>query len=1022
MAHIIEIYNPFKPLEDTRRYQHQGGVTIREWLQLTYPGFKEFSHPTICLLNGEPLLRPHWQSYVIKPTDVVNFVVISQGIETLFYVFIALVVVSAVVIVATMPKPRTPSELPEADPVYDLKGQRNQIRLGGPIEVPYGRCRLYPSYAARSYNKYLGNEQYQYQLFCLGQGYFDTEEPQIEDTPISNFQDVQYAFYAPGQPATLFPDNVITSEEVAGIQLFGPNEPEYDSWVGGFTLNPASTLANSIELDLVFPQGLYYTNDNGSLANKTVTASFEYRALDDTGTPVGGWSLLTNFSKTMATPTPQRFTVAVPVAPGRYEVRGRRTNNKDTSTRAANTLTWDAVRAFLPSTKNYGNVTILAVKARASNNLNDRSSNRINLFATRKLRSWNKATQTWNARTATRSIVWAFVDLFQASYGGQLEDAKLDLDGLADLDVIYAAQGRYFDYVYDQKATVWEAARTIARVGRALPMINGSRVTMLRDAAKTLPTAVFSQENIVKDSFKLEIKLPGIDEYDSVEMEYVDPTTWKQETMLCTLEGGFTNNPDKVQLFGCTDRNWAYREGLYIRAQRRYLRENVTFRTGLEGHIPSYGDLIAVSHDLPRWGSAGLLLAVDGNILTLSEPVEFVPATVHQIVLRKKDGSTAGPFVATAGVDEFHVVVGSSVGSDYFFDDIHEKPMFLFGRTDLWGKLMTVVGLQPIDEDMVEIKAVNYDSRLFSYDALTAPAMNTPSLPPGIPALPEVLNLVVQAMPDTVQQVMASWDPAIGALYYLVQVSSNGTDWEIVDSTTATSYVLTVTAGHLWVRVAGVNLGAGPWATWDGDVGEATTIPGNITGLELQTAFTGTFAKIQWVSQLIASSYEVKVYQDAGATLMRTVNTYDPTYTYSYENAQEDGTVSRDLRFSVRAQNSLGYSETPTTLDASNPVPAAPTSPASSIDTDDPSFVRYQLSWDQVPDVDLRFYRLWGSAVSGFTPGPGNLLMEALADGLIIEIPKSGGTHPAYYWRVAAIDVWGEEANPTAEQTIAAYP
>lgn len=1022
MAHIVEIYNPFKPLEDTRTHQHPGGITVRAWLTHTYPGFREFTHPTLCLVNGNPLLRSQWDVHIIHPNDVVNFVVLAGGIETLFYIFIALVVISAVVIVATMPKPRTPSELPEADPVYDLKGQRNQIRLASPIEVPYGRCRLYPSYAARAYNKYAGNEQYQYQLFCLGQGYYEIGDIFIEDTPIENFQDVEYAFYEPGQPATLFPDNVITSDEVAAIQLFGPNEPEYDSWVGGFTLNPAFTLANSIELDLTFPQGLYLANDNGSLGNKTVTASFEYRALDNTGAPVGGWSLLHNFSKTMATSTPQRFTVSVPVAPGRYEVRGRRTNNKDTSTRCANTLMWDAVRAFLPSTKDYGDVTILAVSSRASNNLNDRSSNRINMVATRKLRSWNKATQTWNARAATRSIAWAFADLFQASYGGQLEDSKLDLDALADLDVVYTALGRNFDYVFDQKMTVWEAARTIGRAGRALPMINGSRVTLLRDSAKTLPTAVFNQENIVANSFKLEIKLPGIDEYDSVEVEYVDQDTWKQETLLCTLEGGTTDNPDKVQLFGCTDRDWAYREGLYIRAQRRYLRENVTFRTGMEGHIPSYGDLIAVSHDLPRWGSGGFLLEINGSILTLSEPVTFVPATVHQIVLRKKNGDTAGPFVVTAGSDEFHVVVGSSVGTDYFFDDIHEKPMFLFGRTDMWGKLMTVVGLQPIDEEVVEVKAVNYDARLFSYDALEAPAFNTPTLPPGIPALPTVLNLVVQALPDTVQQVIASWDPALGAKYYLVQTSSNGDDWEIIDSTTAINYVLTVTPGTLWVRVAGVNLGAGPWAEWDGVVGEATTIPGNITGLELQSAFNGTFAKIQWVSQLIASSYEVKVYKTTGMTLMRTVTTYDPTYTYSNENAQEDGTVARDLTFSVRAENTLGFSATPATVDASNPVPAAPGSPASTILEDDPDFVRYQLTWDLVPDVDIRFYRLWGSAVSGFTPGPGNLIFQALADGAVVQIDKTAGAHPAYYWRVGAIDVWGEETTATAEQTIAAYP
>jgi hypothetical protein len=1017
MAHIVEIHNPFKPLEDTRRHEHPGGVTVRAWLEATYPGFREFTHPTICLVNGEPLLRAQWGAYVVLPADVVNFVVLPGDPVTLFWVFVAVVVVSAVVIVATMPKPRTPSELPEADPVYNLKGQRNQVRLGNPIEVPYGRCRLFPSYAARSYNKYIGNEQYQYQLFCLGQGYYEVEELRIEDTPIDNFQDIEYAFYEPGQPAVLFPDNVVTSDEVSGIEMPGTNEPEYEGFIGGFVLNPAFTLANTLEVDLVMPQGLYRMNDDGTLASKTVTAVFEYRPVDGAGAPTGDWATLIEFRRTMSTSTPQRLTLSAPVAPGRYEIRGRRSNAKDTSTRAAHTLVWDAARAFLPSTKNYGDVTILAVVARATNNLNDRASNRINCFATRKLRTWDKVAQEWTARVATRSICWAAVDLFQSAYGGKLtDDTKLELDSLADLDAIYASQGRYFDFVFDQKTTVWEAARTIGRVGRALPMLNGTRISLLRDSAKNLPTAVFSQENILKNSFQLQIKLPNVDEHDSVEVEYVDPATWKQEVVLCTLEGGTTNNPEKVQLLGCTSRDWAYREGLYIRAQRRYLRENVTFRTGMEGHIPSYGDLIAVSHDLPRWGSAGLLEAIDGNTLALSEPVTFTTGT-HYIVLRKKNGDVAGPFIVTAGADAFHVVAATSVGSDYFFDDEHERPMFLFGA-GTWGKLMTVVGLDPIDDEAVEVQAVNYDARLFSFDGLTAPPLYSPALPPGIPALPAVTGLEVESMPDTVQQVLASWAPALGAQYYLVQTSSNGTDWTILGTTTATSQIIAVEGAHLWVRVAGVNLGAGPWATWDGGVGEATTIPGNVTGLQLQAPFTGTFAKIQWVSQALASSYEVKVYQDGGATLMRTVSTYDPTYTYVNENAEEDGTIKRDLRFTVRAQNSLGYSETAAVLDVSNPVPAAPSSPASSVSADEPTRMRYQLSWDPVPDVDVRFYRLWGSAVSGFTPGPGNLILEALVDGAIVEVPKVSGSHPPYYWRVAAVDVWGEEANPTAEQTI----
>src|SRR4029077_14244627 len=95
-----------------------------------------------------------------------------------------------------------------------------------------------------------------------------------------------------------------------------------------------------------------------------------------------------------------------------------------------------------------------------------------------------------------------------------------------------------------------------------------------------------------------------------------------------TLPGGTTENPKDVRLIGCQDRTRAYREGLYLMGQDLYLRENITFDTGLEGHIPSYGDLIAFAHDVPQWARAGYVVnATRGSAnyyhLDLSEPVVF---------------------------------------------------------------------------------------------------------------------------------------------------------------------------------------------------------------------------------------------------------------------------------------------------------------------------------------------------------------------------------------------------------------
>ena len=63
-------------------------------------------------------------------------------------------------------------------PTYSLQAQGNQARLGNPIPVIYGRHLIYPDFASQPYYKYIDNEQFVYQLHCLGQG---DVPPSIQD-------------------------------------------------------------------------------------------------------------------------------------------------------------------------------------------------------------------------------------------------------------------------------------------------------------------------------------------------------------------------------------------------------------------------------------------------------------------------------------------------------------------------------------------------------------------------------------------------------------------------------------------------------------------------------------------------------------------------------------------------------------------------------------------------------------------------------------------------------------------------
>lgn len=622
--------------------------------------------------------------------------------------------------VVPAPKPSIPSmswggsgAIPAASPTYSLQAQGNQARLGQPIPVIYGRHLIYPDLACEPYQDYVNGEQFLYQLHVIGQGEYEIGQIRIEDTPISSFEEVQTEIVPPGGKVTLFDPDVITAAEVAGQELVAPNlvASGDDGFVGPFTANPVDTSAGALGIDVVMPRGLYYANDGGSLDSRTVQWRVDARPIDENGDPLAEWSVLGNESRTAATNSAIRLSYRYAVTPGRYEVRLKRLDNKDTAERAGHEIRWAALRAYLVGQPDFGAVTLLAVKMRATDNLSQRSSRMINVIATRKLPVWSE-TGGWSAPQPTRSIAWAFADACKAQYGGKLADIRIDLKALLALDAVWTVRGDSFDAVFDTSMTVWEALTRIARCGRAVPIQQGGIVRIIRDQPQTIPVAMFGPRNIVKGSFKIKYVMPGEDTADAVTVEYFSSRTWKPDEITAKLPDSQGDNPAKVNLFGCTVKDHAQREGLYIAANNRYRRRLVTFRTELEGMIPTYGDLVAITHDMPRWGQGGEVIGHQGDVLALSEPLEWAENGNHYIALRRRDGGLAGPFgVQAVPGDPTLVRVLDPLTVTPYVGGSEERTYFSFGPGQAWTQSARVLGIRPRG-GQVEISAVAEDPRV----------------------------------------------------------------------------------------------------------------------------------------------------------------------------------------------------------------------------------------------------------------------------------------------------------------------
>lgn len=1049
MAWIIEILNPFEPF-NVQKQEADVGSTILNWVENKYPETREFPTPTICLLNGAPLMRKDW-NYVIQDRDVINFIAV-QGWSFVIAIVIAIVVAVATVLLT--PVPTQPGDTAASDPVFSIKGQSNSIRLGEPIETNYGRNRIFPSYAARPYFQYQNNDQFQFSLFCIGHGQYEIHEVQIGDTAIANYQEAEYEIVPPGSVVALFPTNVYTAPEAGGQMLFASNQEEFtgDGWVGPFPANPSGTSASQIQIDLVYPKGLYSMDKKGNIGSVSIRVEAQRRLIDDVGAPLGVWESLDGspyFEVSGATTTPQRRTFSADVDPGRYEVRVRRITAFDDSSRAGNEVRWEGMRSSIDIVHDYGEVTLLAVKIRASNNLNDRTAQRFNVIATRKLpmktfEDSDANSDGWTEPIPTRSIVWAFVDVFRGLYGGRIvEDTFFDWDTLIALDALYESRDEHFDWSFRDPITVWDAARTIARTGRAIPLLAGSLITMKRDGPTEIPVTLFNHENIVEGSFEWAVKLWDLDEFDSARIEYTDPSTgYKQETVMAILPGDTSDHPEDIRLMGIQDRTHAYREGLYILASRRYLRENVSFTTGLEGYIPTFGDLILVSHDVPKWGQAGYVVEATRGAgstyhLWLSEPLDWTGTGEHHILLRGKRSEVIGPVIAQQTSDPQQVVIESVADIDFLLTGKTEPMLFLFGVIGEVTKLMKVVRIEPQGEETIKVSAVNDAPAIYTFDSLIPPPLEATPYAPIPPDLPVIAQLILSLLDGPLSIVQASWTAAFGAQSYVVQTSADGENWQERARVTRTSIQLPTIVGVLYVRVAAINEGQGPW------IADSITIT-PVSGLGLSIPWEFLEWGVSWFEVLNSMGWEVKVYDnmESEPALKRTETlsiSGDRLYGYDYAKAVADGNLVREMLVTVDAlfeEEEGGGSEPsgfPASMALSNSIPLAPTSPASVINSFDSSEVIYQLTWLVPEEDDLIRIKLWVSAVNGFDPAVTAPLLDVtlgspgwagLQTSLLVHIAlDSDGQHAEQYWRVALFDVWGSElsSNVTAQQTIPAF-
>lgn len=819
------------------------GKTLDAWLRENNPKYVPGENqPVLARVNGKPFEPAAWSSYQVKASDCITLAPRPFGVE----VVVAALFVAVAYAYSQMDMPPASMnnyrDLPEQSPTYDVNAQGNTARLGQPVPVGYGRQRVYPDFASLPFRRYIDGEQYLYVTLAVGQGEYDLSDAQIGNTPIENFEGVAQQIVPPGQPVTLFSPDVYTSPEVSNIELFAPNDPEYQSWSGPIAVVPAETEVTRIELDLLAPNGLYLQDkQTGDLSTVSVTVTADYREIDDLGNAVGSWASLGSWTLSGATVDPVRKTVGKNVSPGRYEVRTRRSSNSSDpdNIRLQDQVLWGDLKGVLQSDRTYDH-TVWAVKVKASNQLSAQSERKFSVVRQRKLPIWTGT--EWTVPQATRNPAWAFCDAIKAGYGGNYTDDNLDLAEIKRLADVWDSRGDHFDYQFDTARTLWPALQMICMVGRAEPTIYGGVFSIVRDEPKALPDYQFGMADIVANSFSIQYATQDQWGDDSVEIEYTNPDTGAPETVLCVLPGSAGERPVKVKLEGCTDRSQAYREGMFRVGVMVWRNRTVQFKTELDGGLPGYGNCIAVSNELPEWGVSGHVLAVEtvgaDQVLTLSEPVEFAEGQAHAIMVRNSDtAKPQGPFTCVVGDTQHHVKIVGGTNASIYTGWRKNKSSFAFGVADTYAQRFIMRGARHTGGLEFSLSGVLDDPRVHELDAQIADG--SISIPQGTTgdsrALTSVKGLRVKYGGSVANpSIRLTWSAVEGAENYILHITrDDGITWLPLGDTSSLTLSKSVDPGQARVRVASRNGNEiGPFSTLDIVPGiQSLPVPPAPTGL-----------------------------------------------------------------------------------------------------------------------------------------------------------------------------------------------
>ncbi|SSV83912.1 phage-related protein, tail component [Acinetobacter baumannii] len=261
----------------------------------------------------------------------------------------------------------------------------------------------------------------------------------------------------------------------------------------------------------------------------------------------------------------------------------------------------------------------------------------------------------------------------------------------------------------------------------------------------------------------------------------------------------------ELDAWGCTSRGQAQRAGLWALKSEQLETRTVTFKVGLDGHIPLPGKVIEFADPIFAGRANGgriSAISADRKSITLDRD-DVVAIAGDRLVINGENGKAQTRIIQS--------ITGRVITVTVAFDEIAPQNVWVIDAQDLATLKFRVLSVVQSDSHQFTITALEYNPKKF--DAIDHGAHYI-DVPISIvnPNIQEPVSNIVITSEDRVDQginvatMVVSWTQAKGAVKYLVEWRKDDGSWIKLPVTGNNSVeVPGIYAGNYQAKVTAVN-------------------------------------------------------------------------------------------------------------------------------------------------------------------------------------------------------------------------